>query len=68
MEGSKRIKTLNFLALREREAETRQREKQAPCWEPDEGLDSRTPGSHPEPKTGAKLLSHPEIPVDNYFN
>ena len=25
----------------------RQREKQAPCREPDLGLDLRTPGSHP---------------------
>ena len=23
------------------------REKQAPCWEPDMGLDPRSPGSHP---------------------
>ena len=26
----------------------RQREKQAPCWEADAGLDPRTPGSPPE--------------------
>ena len=26
----------------------RQREKQAPCREPDVGLDSGSPGSHPE--------------------
>ena len=35
----------------------RQREKQAPCREPDAGLDPRTPGSHPEPKSDAQLLS-----------
>ena len=32
----------------------RQREKQAPCREPDVGLDPRTPGSHPEPKADAQ--------------
>ena len=40
---------------RERERERggqrhRQREKQAPCREPDVGLDSGSPGSHPELK------------------
>ena len=41
----------------------RQREKQAPCQEPDAGLDPRTPGSGPGPKAGAKPLSHPGIPI-----
>ena len=40
----------------------RQREKQAPCREPDVGLDPRTPGSHPGLKAGSKLLSHPGVP------
>ena len=40
----------------------RRREKQAPCREPDVGLDPGIPGSHPGPKAGAKLLSHPGIP------
>ena len=31
----------------------RQREEQAPCREPDVGLDPRTPGSHPELKADA---------------
>ena len=31
----------------------RQREKQAPCGEPDAGLDPGTPGSQPEPKADA---------------
>ena len=31
----------------------RQREKQAPYRKPDVGLDSGTPGSHPELKAGA---------------
>ena len=41
----------------------RQREKPAPCREPDVGLDPGTPGSHPGPKAGAQLLSHPGVPV-----
>ena len=40
---------------REREAENRQREKQAPCKEPDMGLDPGSPGSHPGPKA---VLNH----------
>ena len=40
----------------------RQREKQAPCREPDMRLDPRTPGSHLGPKAGVKPLSHPGIP------
>ena len=52
-----------------REAEThRQREKQAPCREPDVGLDARTPGSWPEPKADAQPLSHPGTPRDFFLN
>ena len=40
----------------------RQREKQAPCEEPDVGLDPRTPGSRPEPNADAQTLSHPGAP------
>ena len=40
----------------------RQREKQAPYRKPLGGLESRTPGSHPEPKADAQPLSHPGIP------
>ena len=47
---------------REREAETQAREKQAPYWEPDAGLDPGTLGSRPGPKAGTKPLSHPGIP------
>ena len=36
-------------------------EKQAPCREPDVGLDPGTPGSCPGPKADAKPLSHPGI-------
>ena len=49
---------------REKEAETQaEREKQAPCGKPDAGLDPRTPGSCPELKAAAQLLSHPGAPV-----
>ena len=43
----------------------RQREKQAPHREPDAELDPGTPGSDPGPKAGAKLLSHPGIPLND---
>ena len=41
----------------------RQRKKQAPHKEPDAGLNPRTPGSRPEPKADAQLLSHSGVPV-----
>ena len=34
----------------------KQREKQAPCGEPDAALDPRTPGSQPEPKAYVQPL------------
>ena len=40
----------------------RQGEKQAPCREPDAGLDPRIPRSRPEPKADAQPLSHPGVP------
>ena len=52
----------------EREAETQQRKKQAPCREPDMGLDPGTPGSHPGLKAGAKPLSHPGFPKSSVFD
>ena len=52
---------------RERGAETQQREKQAPCREPDMGLNPRTPGSRPELKAGAKPLGHPGVPSIQEF-
>ena len=45
----------------------RQREKQSVCREPDVGLDSRTPGSPPEPKADAQSLSYPGTPVYEIF-
>ena len=39
----------------------------APCREPDVGLDPRTPGSCPEPKAAAQLLSHPGVPQQLFF-
>ena len=41
----------------ERRQTHRQREKQAPCMEPDAGLDPGTLGSCPELKADAQLLS-----------
>ena len=41
----------------------REREKQAPCREPNVGLDPGTTGSRPGLKAGAKPLSHPGIPL-----
>ena len=43
-----------------------QREKQAPCKEPDVGLDPGTPGSHPEPKADTQPLSH-QVPPDIFL-
>ena len=40
----------------------RQRKKQAPCREPDVGLDPRSPRSGPGLMADAKPLSHPGIP------
>ena len=40
---------------------------QAPCEEPDMGLDPRTPGSHPKPKADRCLLSHPGIQRGEFF-
>ena len=45
----------------------RQKEKQAPCREPDVGLDPRTVGSRPEPKAGTQPLSHPGVPEYSFF-
>ena len=62
---SKNIYFLDFIYLFMRYTETqrrKQKEKQAPCGEPDVGLHTRTPGSRPEPKASAQSLSHPGIP------
>ena len=49
-----------------REAETQAEEEAGSLKEPGVGLDPRTPGSRPEPKADAQLLSHPGIP--NWFS
>ena len=54
---------------RERERERqrhRRREKQAPCREPNMGLDPGTPGLCAGPKAGAKPLSNPGIPNSSF--
>ena len=54
---------------REREAETQaEGEAGSMYWEPDVGFDPGSPGSHPGPKAGAKLLCHPGIPIKNLLN
>ena len=35
--------------------------------EPDVGFDPGSPGSRPGPKTGAKLLRHPGIPLASFL-
>ena len=52
----------SFMRDTQREAET-QVEGEATHREPDAGLDPRTPGSQPEPKTATQPLSHPGAPV-----
>ena len=50
-----------YLSIHERHTERqrhRQGEKQAPCEEPNVGLDPRTPGSHPEQKADAFLKKY----------
>ena len=54
--------------MRDRERQRqRQREKQAPHKETNVGLDSWIPGSPPEPKADAQLLSHSGIPTAKIF-
>ena len=45
----------------------RQRERQAPCGEPDVGLRPRTPGSSPEPKAEAQPLSHSGVSLCSFL-
>ena len=45
----------------------RRRVKQAPCREPDVGLDPMTPGSCPGLKAAAQLLSHPGVPTSLFY-
>ena len=50
---------------REREAETQAEGEAGSMQGTQLGLDPGTPGSRPEPKAGAKPLSHPGIPRFN---
>ena len=55
-----------YLFIHERHRERQrhwQREKQAQCREPNEGLDPGTPESRPRLKGGTQSLSHPGVPV-----
>ncbi|XP_072633665.1 thiamine pyrophosphokinase 1 isoform X3 [Canis lupus baileyi] len=68
MEGERERFYLLFIHERERERERDgQKEKQAPCREPNVGLDPGTPGLRPGLKAGAKPLSHPGIPYLDFF-
>ena len=48
---------------RERQKHKQSEEKQAVCKKPDVGLNLGNPGSGPEPKAVAKLLSHSCVPI-----
>ena len=64
------FKDFIYLFMRDRERERqrhRQRKKQAPCREPDMGLNPGTPGSRPGLKADAVPLSHPGIPGSAFF-
>ena len=53
--------------MRERKRQRhRHREKQAPCREPDVGLDLGVSRITPWAEGGAKLLSHPGCPAYNF--
>lgn len=57
-----------YLFMRDTERQGhRQREKQAPCGEPDTELHSRTRGSQSEPKADTQPLSHPGAPNCLWF-
>ena len=45
----------------------RQREKQAPCREPNVGLDPRTPRIRPSVEGATKPQSHPGCPRRKFF-
>ena len=47
---------------RERGRDTGRGEKQAPCWEPDVGLDPGSLGSHPRPKVALNCWP-PGLPI-----
>ena len=51
---------------RERGPETQAEREAGSMRDPDVGLDPGTPGSGPEPKAGAKPLSHPGIPKNSF--
>ena len=56
------FKDFIYLSTRDTERERqrhRQRDEQAPCRDPDVGLNLRTPGSRPERKADTQPLSHP---------
>ena len=63
---SVRERKISFDLTHMRNLRHRQREKQAPCREPDVGLDPGTPGSQPEPNADVQPLSHTGVPTQKY--
>ena len=51
-----------YLSMRDPEREAETQEKQAPCREPDAGLDPGTPGSRPGPRADIQPPSPPGAP------
>ena len=61
------LKTLFIYERQTERGKTEQREKQAPCREPDVGLDPQTSGSHPELKADVQPLSHSGAPTFSFL-
>ena len=52
----------------ERGTETLVEGEEAPCGEPNVGLNTRTLGSQPESKVDAQSLSHPDALFNSFLN
>ena len=62
------FKDFIYLFMRNREGQRhKQREKQAPCREPNVALDPRTPESRPEPKADGSTTEPPSCPCSFIF-
>ena len=49
-------------AVRERQRHRQRERSRLHAGKPHVGLNPRSPGSHPGPKAGAQLMSHPGVP------
>ena len=63
MEDMNRHFSKEDIQIQGKQTHKKRAEKQDPWREPDAGLNPGTPGSHPEPKAEAQLLSHPGTPL-----